>query len=231
MSNQNWFLFFFHLWRSCCCWRLVCIIESPAGATLKSCLIWWLDQRGGKKKLCAFKIQIFGSCWCAACNCGCGFDLIVQWRQWNRSFNRDLFFPEFAAKWGLTPHKTCTYCNPEPTAAFTRLSCWQLRTVAQARLEKEKTDYFTLMPGFVFLNLFFPFDGFSLGGSLSCTIMSRASDRRLPRLDTVVWITLIKVAGRKPNDLLIRGDLAAKRCHFFFLSFQFKNKVEIQIWE
>lgn len=26
------------------------------------------------------------------------------------------FFPEFAAKWSLTPHQTCAHCNPEPTA-------------------------------------------------------------------------------------------------------------------
>lgn len=74
---------------------------------------------------------------------------------------------------------------------------------AQSRLEKEKTNHFTLMPEFACRQFLFAFDGFSFGGSLSCRIMSGASDNRLPRLDTAVWITLIKVAGWKPNYLLI----------------------------
>lgn len=73
--------------------------------------------------------------------------------------------------------------------------------VAQARWKKEKTNN-TLVSGLFFINLFW-FWPVLIRGSLSCTIMSRASDNRLPRLDTAVWITLMNVAGQKPNYLLI----------------------------
>lgn len=125
-------------------------MDSPAGTTLKSCLIrsremiWWLDQRK--------KIQIFGSRWCAACNCGCGFDLIVQWRQWNQSFNRFIYSQNLLPN-GVRRHiKHALIVTPD-RAPLLPIYHVDNRAVLHRRGWRQRKQI-TVMPGFVFLNLF-----------------------------------------------------------------------------